>query len=313
MSLPLSSPSKQPKKTQNRALSTGSQSAASVPAAAASSQKDDGGDFGDPLKTTSSHHQHAQSRSARRKRSRKRSTILIFFLFLLIVFFAVQVYFHRDWLEPLSTMPEMLLESHPEWKLDSSSSAKQDQKSNSTTRQDNPLLRMFFEAGVKIETELTTEERAKLPTVWHNLKEMYGNSSEPIIWGLQTCQAYRDKVPDKRQRYTAVAGLFNTGTNAMEFHLQHNLKMPSKWQVPWGKHRVPAVRLNHTAAGMDKLNREHVMPIIMIRDPFAFMQSMCKSPYATVCTCGNCCHRTREITVSGSHFLHLLPAEVYGA
>ena len=227
----------------------------------------------------------------------------VFFLFLLLVSSVQVVYFHRDWIQPLVSVPNMLLENHAEWKLALSKAAESDnvnQENNGNERRplakpanvnadptlsiphDNPLLRIFYQAGVNLETDLTSEERANLPTVWRNLQEMYGNLTEPVVWGLDTCQSYRDKVPNKGQRYTAVAGLFNTGTNAMEFHLQHNLKMPSKWQVPWGKHRVPAVRLNHTAPGMDKVNRENVMPIIMIRDPFAFMQSMCKSPYAAV-------------------------------
>lgn len=298
MSSPSSPSSKQRRISLNRKLLTESQGdakpqrAASVPTS--SPQQGDDGAAGDPLLLKTSSHRHAHYKSAPRKRKRRGSTILILFLFLLIVLFAMQVvYVHRDWLHPVASMPEMLLENHPQWKLDSSlsgnktngSAGERNQQSTSTHRSananaatlhDNPLLRLLFKAGVEIETDLTAAERAQLPAVWHNMQEMYGNLSEPIVWGLHTCQAYRDKVPNIRDRYTAVAGLFNTGTNAMEFHLQHNLRMPSKWQVPWGKHRVPAVCLNHTAPGFEKVNRERVMPIIMIRDPFAFMQSMCK-------------------------------------
>jgi hypothetical protein len=78
----------------------------------------------------------------------------------------------------------------------------------------------------------------------------------------------------------AVAGLFNTGTNALEFHLSHNIKAPSKWQVPWGKHRDPSVRLSHVAPGMEKVDQRDVLPIIITRDPYHWLQSMCKSPYA---------------------------------
>jgi hypothetical protein len=86
-------------------------------------------------------------------------------------------------------------------------------------------------------------------------------------------------VPQHR-RIVAVAGLFNTGTNAMEFHLRKNIAAPSKWQVPWGKHRDPSVRLIHVAPGMEKVEQRDVLPIVIMRDPLHWMQSMCKSPYA---------------------------------
>lgn len=93
------------------------------------------------------------------------------------------------------------------------------------------------------------------------------------------CETYRKNVPQSR-RIVAVAGLFNTGTNAMEFHLRKNIMAPSKWQVPWGKHRDPSVRLHHVAPGMEHVEQRDVLPIIIMRDPFHWMQSMCRSPYA---------------------------------
>jgi hypothetical protein len=84
----------------------------------------------------------------------------------------------------------------------------------------------------------------------------------------------------KNRRIVAVAGLFNTGTNAMEFHLRQNILAPSKWQVPWGKHRNPSVRLSHIAPGMENVIQRDVLPIIIVRDPYHWLQSMCKSPYA---------------------------------
>jgi hypothetical protein len=86
---------------------------------------------------------------------------------------------------------------------------------------------------------------------------------------------------------SAPAGLFNTGTNALSFHLQHNIRMEERkdpyshfrWQVPWGKHRVAARRLHHVALG-DTSNQTAALPIIIIRDPFFWMQSMCHMPYA---------------------------------
>jgi hypothetical protein len=143
---------------------------------------------------------------------------------------------------------------------------------------DNPLQRIIAIAGVSIAKDDNITKI--LPQVYQAMQQQYGDMQTPIIHGMERCRAYQQSVP-KEQRITGVAGMFNTGTNAMEFHLRENLKMiRSVWQVPWGKHRVPYVRLHHIAPGMDQIRQEHVLPIIMIRDPFHWMQSMCKSQYA---------------------------------
>ena len=111
------------------------------------------------------------------------------------------------------------------------------------------------------------------------LAQLYGPLDQPVLFGLDTCQAYRQLVP-KEHRYTAPAGLFNTGTNALEFHLSHNSGGPTKWQAPWGKHRVPARRLHRAAANMEQVNQTEALPIVILRDPYFWMQSMCKQPYA---------------------------------
>jgi len=216
-------------------------------------------------------------------------------LALLMVSVVQVVYFHHssagnDVLQPLpNNVPDALRKSLAEWKLEQTRrDIKQDEKkrksisssSSSNITYDNPLLQVLYEAGIDPDLNLTAQERAQLPTVWSHIQEIYGkNLTKPVIWGLETCQEYRRKVP-KEDRYTAVAGLFNTGTNAMDHHLSRNLLMPSKWQVPWGKHRVPWVRLNHTAPRMNDTNPEFALPVVMIRDPFHFLQSMCKNPYA---------------------------------
>lgn len=77
--------------------------------------------------------------------------------------------------------------------------------------------------------------------------------------------------------------MFNTGTNLLDIQMQHNiigLKNINLWQVPWGKHRMAYVKYNHTAPQMNKYNKNNILPIVVIRDPYSWMQSMCKSPYA---------------------------------
>jgi hypothetical protein len=84
--------------------------------------------------------------------------------------------------------------------------------------------------------------------------------------------------------------MFNTGTNLLAQFLIGNLGLPPvedvhEMDVPGGKHRplgkkevwarsrsVP----NGTSAGL------RPFPIVIIRDPFRFMASMCKSPYRAV-------------------------------
>jgi hypothetical protein len=154
-----------------------------------------------------------------------------------------------------------LISSLSEWKLD-----------------ENPLLKLVKAAGIAVND--IQDDVDMLPRVYRAMTDQYGDMRTPIVFGMETCSTYQANVP-KERRITAVAGMFNTGTNAMEYHLRENLKVvKSVWQVPWGKHRVPFVRLNHVAPGMININQEDVLPVIMIRDPFHWMQSMCKSPYA---------------------------------
>ena len=144
------------------------------------------------------------------------------------------------------------------------------------TNDSNPLLHVLQSAGVSVDDA----DVERLLHVYQDMTKQYGDMQLPVVFGLDTCEKYQQTVP-KQRRIVAVAGMFNTGTNAMEYHLRENLKgIKSLWQVPWGKHRVPYVRLQHVAPGMANVQQEDVLPIIMIRDPFHWMQSMCKSPYA---------------------------------
>jgi len=69
----------------------------------------------------------------------------------------------------------------------------------------------------------------------------------------------------------------------MAWLLSHNFDkeiLPIRWQVPWGKHRLAKLKWNHTAPdGWGMSNRTNVLPIVVIKDPFTWLQSMCKSPY----------------------------------
>ena len=93
------------------------------------------------------------------------------------------------------------------------------------------LLAILHSAG---KHELTVADCDMLPT-WQQVIDLYGD--KPIIYGLDTCQTYRDKLngrdPDPR-----VAGLFNTGTNALAESFQLNFidRDIHDYNVPNGKH-----------------------------------------------------------------------------
>ena len=105
---------------------------------------------------------------------------------------------------------------------------------NTTNNNDpDPLVVILQAAGLNI----SDSDRASLPT-WSSMTQQYGPSlsSGPLIVGMETCERYRQQVPAAR-RYVGPAGMFNTGTNAAAFHVQRNLNVNWKWQVPWGKVR----------------------------------------------------------------------------
>jgi hypothetical protein len=228
------------------------------------------------------------------------STLSLTFLVAVTLSSLIPIYFyhstdHHEVVDALSTNSGMIA-SLMEWKqaVNNTKSAnklpwKPDQNQNTdslhlnallrdaTVKTDdgNPLLRVLQTAGVSVDDA----DVDRLPRVYQDMTSQYGDMQRPVIFGMDTCRAYQQTVP-KERRIAAVAGMFNTGTNAMEYHLRENLSIKSLWQVPWGKHRVPYVRLQHVAPGMTQIQQEDVLPIIMIRDPFHWMQSMCKSPYA---------------------------------
>lgn len=112
--------------------------------------------------------------------------------------------------------------------IDNSTNGKQEQQDgsiNSSHEHEHPILRLLRSAGID---DLTEEEKKHLPD-WKALQSLYGDLEEPVIVGLETCATYRNTVPPHK-RYAAVAGMFNTGTNAMEHHLRKNIEIKNTWQ-----------------------------------------------------------------------------------
>lgn len=149
--------------------------------------------------------------------------------------------------------------------------------------------------------KLTTSELLQLPR-WSEIQDLYGD--KPIIQGLDMCLKYQMKVP-MSDRYIGVAGSFNTGTTAFGLSLQQNCRFPNRRrskttttnaqqagngggtvvsnvhgmlnQVPWAKHKMAYERFGHTID--DSIPKENVLPVVLVRDPYYWMQSMCKQGY----------------------------------
>ena len=180
---------------------------------------------------------------------------------------------------------------------------------------DEKLMRILRHVGIQNATQLSEDDRKLLPT-WDEIVDRVGNNG-PRILGLETCKAYRAAVTTDK-RVLGVAGPFNSGTHYLNEVLENNCiyKIPNKPdrkgnkgvmdQVPWGKHQSPRFRLIHNtqlgttihkkndkikAANNGKLDHpelppdleemnRNVLPIVMVRDPFTWWQSMCKSRYS---------------------------------
>ena len=118
-----------------------------------------------------------------------------------------------------------------------------------------PIMQLLKDAGV-LDT-LNPEELASLPK-WQHVVDLYGDKVRII--GKERCKDFRNRV-SFHDRKVGVAGLFNTGTNLLDLHLQRNVHgVENIWQVPWGKHRMAEVKWNHTADGLGKYKKENVLP-----------------------------------------------------
>lgn len=51
--------------------------------------------------------------------------------------------------------------------------------------------------------------------------------------------------------------------------------------MEWGKHSLANRRLKHTKESYQQYNKTATIPVVIIRDPYNWMQSMCKHPYST--------------------------------
>ena len=154
------------------------------------------------------------------------------------------------------------------------------------------LLEILTQAGYDLEDgDLDQETLDGLPT-WTQVLRLYG--SEPKIYGLEKCEDFRNSV-EPTTRFFGMSGTFNTGTNLiadlMRFNCQITERMEFagheskgvRWQVPWGKHYMARYRTSgHTTKTDKDVPIEHILPLVTIRDPYFWMQSMCRHRYTAM-------------------------------
>eukprot|EP00566_Odontella_aurita_P013234 CAMPEP_0113535572 /NCGR_PEP_ID=MMETSP0015_2-20120614/5782_1 /TAXON_ID=2838 /ORGANISM="Odontella" /LENGTH=457 /DNA_ID=CAMNT_0000434845 /DNA_START=375 /DNA_END=1748 /DNA_ORIENTATION=- /assembly_acc=CAM_ASM_000160 len=156
------------------------------------------------------------------------------------------------------------------------------------------LHQMLLRAGVQVGAELIS----KLP-LWSDMNSMYNIDDGPVITGLDTCEDFRSSIP-RNQRYIGPAGMFNTGTNILASLLEKNCRIARtnetntqghdrygmRWQVPWGKHVFASWRGVNVAYVDAKrgifTDPSLVLPVVTVKDPYSWMGSMCRHPYAAI-------------------------------
>jgi hypothetical protein len=188
------------------------------------------------------------------------------------------------------------------------------------SRGKEPLLQLLRDAGI---INIDSETIEMLPT-WGQVEQLYG--SEPSIIGLDTCLDYQERTDTLDHRILAPAGLFNTGTNLLATLLESNCQFPDdvdaksnnrrtsgvhskpdsrstvQWQVPWGKH-VPSEqrRIHRIPSNKDSLLSppDDVLPVVLVRDPYFWIQSLCRHPYSLQWEHNNKCPSLVDTSHSG--------------
>ena len=109
---------------------------------------------------------------------------------------------------------------------------------------DEHIVNILTAANIQLDEELAHQ----LPK-WEDIVSMYGD--KPIIYGLDTCQEYRDTFKPE-DRMLGPAGIFNTGTNLLFELMKANCNIKEarnskthrepkrngmRFQPPWGKVR----------------------------------------------------------------------------
>uniref|UniRef100_A0A7S1C2K0 Sulfotransferase domain-containing protein n=1 Tax=Corethron hystrix TaxID=216773 RepID=A0A7S1C2K0_9STRA len=137
-----------------------------------------------------------------------------------------------------------------------------------------------------------------------DLDKMYGR--DIFIDGIDRCERFRSSVPAK-DRFVSAAGMYNTGTHVIFSYLDKYCELPGKDQTKvknardklrkdakiqevmdsgilfetyWGKHKHVTDRGNVvTLPKYEGMPVDNLLPVVMIKDPFTWLSSMCRNPY----------------------------------
>ena len=141
-----------------------------------------------------------------------------------------------------------------------------------------PIFKILFQANYNLNDEsmFSNDTLAMLPK-WSEVTTFYGS---PKVIGLEHCSTYQQFISID-SRTIGVAGTFNSGTNLLSELLQLNCHIPGGilWQVPWGKHLPASMRGNHTTRDNQHIPYKSTLPVVTVRDPYTWMQSMCRQSY----------------------------------
>jgi len=174
---------------------------------------------------------------------------------------------------------------------------------------DDPSIQKLKNLGMNI-----TESQLQYIPSWQQVTDMFG--TEPVIIGLEQCEAFRKAVPFSN-RTVLPAGSFNTGTNLFPEFFHTNCAGSFQRdiiQVNWGKHNLANARIDGYVINKpiyQAVPQEHILPVIMVRHPVTWMFSTCVHSYGARWKHNetNCPHLVNENKTDGS----LVPLRVdYG-
>ena len=114
---------------------------------------------------------------------------------------------------------------------------------------------------------------------------LYGDS--PKIVGLETCETFRQTISPTRS-LLAPAGVFNSGTNLLAELLLKNcvFKERRKKEALEFDGKSIGANINHLGFAILIIlifplqNNSVIMPVVTIRDPYSWLQSMCRHRYS---------------------------------
>lgn len=146
-----------------------------------------------------------------------------------------------------------------------------------------PMLRELAAAQLDLDVELCYS----LPD-WSQVVDLYG--AEPIVLGLDTCEAYRNHIQrDGQSPMPKVAALWNAGSTSLSRSFLLNLQLyDPTWHinrttVPWGKHTPLWLKFINTYPEDNTDSKDHVLPIVIVRDPYRWMNSMVRETKKREC------------------------------